>query len=66
VVHQRRLWAKVRSRPDELGRYVVWDLHDGSYDRHLDRLARQRGAPDPPPPNGERLLAIATAVTADG
>ena len=25
-VHHRRLWAQVRTRPDELGRYVVWDL----------------------------------------
>ncbi|MGL5910916.1 MAG: DUF222 domain-containing protein, partial [Phycicoccus sp.] len=35
VVHARRLWAQVRDKPDEHGRYVVWDLHDGSYDRAL-------------------------------
>ena len=66
VVHQRRLWAKVRSTPDELGRYVVWDLHDGSYDRHRDELARQRSEHDPPPLSDERLLAIATLITAGG
>jgi hypothetical protein len=27
VVHHRRLWAQVRARPDEQGRYVVWDLN---------------------------------------
>ena len=27
VVHHRRLWAQVRLAPDELGRYVIWDLH---------------------------------------
>ena len=39
LVHHRRLWAQVRSTPDELGRYVVWDLTLGSYDRHLEWLA---------------------------
>ncbi|MGL4742933.1 MAG: HNH endonuclease signature motif containing protein [Dermatophilaceae bacterium] len=34
VVHTRRLWARVREKPDD-GRHVVWDLHDGSYDRAL-------------------------------
>ena len=37
-VHTRRLWAQVRSTPDVLGRYVIWDLHPGSYDQHLHRL----------------------------
>src|SRR6478735_5637181 len=41
-VHDRRLWATVRHLPDELGRYVVWDLDPGSYDRQLEWLARQR------------------------
>src|SRR6476661_6422130 len=45
-VHDRRLWAQVRERPDELGRYVIWDLHPGSYDRHLDWLARKRAEHD--------------------
>ncbi|MGL5865131.1 MAG: DUF222 domain-containing protein [Dermatophilaceae bacterium] len=35
VVHQRRLWADVRERPDGHGRYVIWDLCDGSYDRAI-------------------------------
>ena len=42
-VHDRRLWAEVRSRPDEDGRYVVWDLTPGSYDRELQR--RRAGPP---------------------
>ncbi|MBR7743558.1 DUF222 domain-containing protein [Phycicoccus sp. BSK3Z-2] len=35
AVHRRRLWAEVRGRPDDHGRYVVWDLTPGSYDRAL-------------------------------
>lgn len=38
-VHERRLIAEVRQRPDDTGRYVIWDLAPGSYDRAL------RGAP---------------------
>lgn len=63
VVHRRRLWAAVRRRPDELGRYVVWDLHPGSYDRQLEWLARQRAEHDPPPLTQERLLELVAAVT---
>jgi hypothetical protein len=42
-VHSRRLWAEVRSRPDESGRYVHWDLIPGSYDRELRRMMGDRG-----------------------
>lgn len=62
-VHTRRLWATVRRTPDELGRYVVWDLHDGSYDRHLERLRAERSALDPPPLTPERLRALLDALT---
>ena len=56
-MHQRRLWADVRTTPDELGRYVIWDLHPGSYDRQLEWLARQRAEHDPPPLTRQRLLS---------
>ncbi|MGL5851660.1 MAG: HNH endonuclease signature motif containing protein, partial [Phycicoccus sp.] len=47
VVHQRRLWATVRKRPDEQGRYVAWDLTPGSYDSALEHLrARESGLHD--------------------
>ena len=62
VVHQRRLWARVRDTPDELGRYVVWDLHDGGYDRHLAALHRERAAHDPPPLTRERLHELLAAL----
>ncbi|MGL5909801.1 MAG: HNH endonuclease signature motif containing protein, partial [Phycicoccus sp.] len=45
VVHQRRLWADVRERPDDHSRYVTWDPHHGSYDRALERQAWE-GPPD--------------------
>ena len=64
-VHDRRLWAQVRARPDELGRYVVWDLHPGSYDRHLERLRRERAEHDPPPLTRQRLLELVAAITHD-
>ena len=62
-VHTRRLWGDVRSTPDELGRYVVWDLHPGSYDRHLEHVRRERAEHDPPPLSRQRLLELLTAVT---
>jgi hypothetical protein len=62
-VHDRRLWATVRHRPDELGRYVVWDLDPGSYDRHLQRLRREHAEHDPPPLTEARLLELVTAIT---
>jgi len=62
-VHTRRLWAVVRTTPDESGRYVIWDLHPGSYDRHLEWLARQRAEHDPPPMTRQRLLELVAAVT---
>ena len=43
-VHSRRLVAQVRATPDELGRYVVWDLTQGSYDRHLERLRAEQAS----------------------
>ena len=64
-VHTRRLWAHVRSTPDELGRYVRWDLSPGSYDRHLEWLARQRADHDPPPLTRTRLLELVADLTAD-
>jgi hypothetical protein len=44
VVHRRRLVAEVRTTPDKLGRYVVWDLLDGSYDALM--AERRRGTAD--------------------
>ena len=63
TVHQRRLWAEVRTTPDELGRYVVWDLHPGSYDQHLQRLRHEQSMHDPPPLTRQRLLQLVAAVT---
>ncbi len=65
VVHHRRLWAQVRSAPDELGRYVLWDLDPGSYDRHLEAKRRERAEHDPPPLTRQRLLELAAAITGD-
>ena len=65
VVHQRRLWAQVRERPDEHGRYVVWDLNDGGYDRHLEELHRERAAHDPPPLTLDRLRELLAALSGD-
>ena len=62
-VHTRRLWAQVRSTPDELGRYVIWDLHPGSYDQHLHRLRHEQSMHDPPPLTRQRLLELVAAVT---
>ncbi|MGB7819111.1 MAG: DUF222 domain-containing protein [Ornithinibacter sp.] len=61
-VHKRRLVAQVRRTPDGLGRYVVWDLSEGSYDRHLERLRAERRANDPPPLTPERLRTVLEAV----
>jgi HNH endonuclease len=46
-VHKRRLVATVRAAPDEQGQYVVWDLSEGSYDRHLKDLRAERAVHDP-------------------
>jgi hypothetical protein len=62
VVHDRRLVAQVRVRPDERGRYVVWDLSPGSYDRHLERLAAERAAHDRRRLTPERLRALVPVV----
>jgi hypothetical protein len=62
-VHDRRLWAQVRTRPDELGRCVVWDLTPGSYDHHLQRLRRERAEHDPPPLTRQRLLELVADLT---
>jgi hypothetical protein len=62
VVHQRRLIAEVRTTPDALGRYVVWDLTPGSYDAHLDRLRAERSANDPPPLTPERARSLLDAI----
>ena len=64
-VHSRRLIAQVRKRPDDRGRYVVWDLTPGGYDRHLEQVTAQRAAHDPPPMTGERLRALVQAVRGD-
>ncbi len=45
TVHRRRLWAEVRRTPDDHGRWVVWDLLDGSYDRALERGQEERAGP---------------------
>lgn len=62
-VHERRLFAHVRQRPDELGRYVVWDLSPGSYDRHLERLRAERSAGDPRPLTPERFRELVGELT---
>ncbi len=61
-VHSRRLIAQVRGRPDERGRYVIWDLSPGSYDRHLERLEAQRSVHDPRPLSPERLRELVQVV----
>ena len=48
VVHARRLWADVRSTPNEQGRYVIWDLTVGSYDQEVRRRQAERALHDPP------------------
>ncbi len=65
LVHKRRLIAEVRGRPDEHGRYVVWDLTDGSYDRHLHRLRAHRAQHDPPPLTPERLRTLLAALAGE-
>ena len=65
LVHQRRLTAEVRTTPDELGRYVVWDLSPGSYDAHLDRLRADRSANDPPLLTPQRLRSLVDAIRGD-
>ena len=65
LVHRRRLIASVLKKPDELGRYVVWDLTEGSYDRHLERLRAERSANDPPPLTPERLRSLVEAIRGD-
>ncbi|PKW25918.1 HNH endonuclease signature motif containing protein [Phycicoccus duodecadis] len=51
-VHQKRLWAHVRERPDRNGRHVTWDLTPGSYDHHLTLT----NAAQPPPHPATQLL----------
>ena len=65
MVHTRRLAAQVRKKPDEPGRYVVWDLHEGSYDRHLADLERQRAANGPPPLTAARIIELIAALSGD-
>jgi hypothetical protein len=62
LVHRRRLLARVREARDEHGRYVVWDLADGSDDRHLEALERERAVHDPPPLTPERLRSLLEAI----
>ncbi len=62
TVHCRRLGATVRRTPDEHGRYVVWDLTQGSYDHHLERQRAERAADDPPPLTPERLRTLLDAL----
>lgn len=61
-VHGRRLIATVRSTPDHQGRYVVWDLTPGSYDRHLERLRAESSLIDPPPLTPERLRSLLDSI----
>ena len=49
TVHRRRLTATIRTTPDDHGRYVVWDLTNGSYERALE----ESPPPTPPPDNGD-------------
>lgn len=42
-VHKKRLWADVRSTPDDQGRYVIWDLTPGSYDWQALQQGWSRG-----------------------
>ena len=65
LVHNRRLTARVRRKPDALGRYVVWDLTPGSYDQQLNRLRAEAAANDPPPLTPERLRSLLDAIGAD-
>ncbi|HQV83067.1 MAG TPA: HNH endonuclease [Ornithinibacter sp.] len=65
LVHQRRHVAHVLPAPDEHGRYVVWDLTPGSYDRHLEHLRAERSANDPPPLTPERLRSLVLALQDD-
>ena len=44
---------------------MVWDLHPGSYDRHLQRLRRERAEHDPPPLTRQRLQQLVAAITHD-
>jgi hypothetical protein len=62
AVHRRRLVAEVRGRPDERGRHVEWDLADGSYDRHLERLRAERAQHDPPRLTPQRVRRLLSAV----
>lgn len=61
IVHRRRLWAEVRDTPDEQGRFVVWDLVEGSYDRELERRRAERRHHDPPPITPQLLAALSRA-----
>ena len=63
AVHRRRLAARVRRAPDELGGYVVWDPTEGTYDRHLERLRADRSAHDPAPLTPQRLRSLLVAAT---
>jgi hypothetical protein len=65
VVHQRRFIAQVNPTPDEHGRYVIWDLTHGSYDRHLDHRRAERAINDPPPLTPERLRTLIAAIHDD-
>ncbi len=62
IVHNRRLVATVRATPDERGRYVVWDLSPGSYDRHLERLRAERAVHDPQPLSPGRIAELLAAI----
>ncbi len=61
-VHQRGLIATVRTTPDHAGRYVVWDLTPGGYDRHLERLRAESSLTGPPPLTSERLRSLLDSI----
>ncbi|MGL4178702.1 MAG: HNH endonuclease signature motif containing protein, partial [Dermatophilaceae bacterium] len=61
LVHQRRLWARVRELPDDHGRYVTWDLHHGSYDRALNAINQREVVPGDAVGGHERHRAEARA-----
>lgn len=64
-IHNRRLWAEVRSIPDDEGRYVIWDLTPGSYDEELRRRQVERAAQDPPRFSPQQISDALSALHTD-
>ncbi len=64
VVHRRRLVAEVLTTRDAHGRFVVWDLAEGSYDRVL--VSRRTDAPGDAPPGSSPSRAGVSAARVAG